>query len=115
MRRRRPRPERAQRAEGGGAAVVILTVVFLFALVVFTLVSFTRLKPPGIKADDDATRALMLAHAGIDRAVQELPDAASRAWQGRDAIKGEALPGEAWTFWGEDFNANGQLDPGEDR
>ncbi|MCE9583051.1 MAG: LamG domain-containing protein [Planctomycetes bacterium] len=109
----RPLPH-ASGSRGGAAAVVILTVLFFFALIGLTIYSLTRLQPPATIGDSDATRALMLAHAGIDRALQELPAAAGRAWQGRDDVPGESRPGEPWTFWGEDVNANGTLDPGDD-
>ncbi len=98
----------------GAAAVVILTVVFLFALIALTIYGLTRLQPAAAPGDSSGVRALMLAHAGVQRAMEELPAAASRAWQGRDAADGEPRPGEPWTCWGEDANMNGVLDPGED-
>lgn len=107
--RRRARPRRR-----GAAAVVILTVVFLFALIALTIYGLTRLQPAAAHGDSGNVRALMLAHTGIQRALEELPAAASRAWQGRDPLAGELRPGEPWTFWGEDANANGLLDAGED-
>ena len=98
----------------GAASVVILTVLLLFALVAITIFELTRLATPEIRVDSAGTRALMLAHAGIQMAVEELPRAAARPWQGGEIAAGEVRPGEFWTYWGEDSNANGVLDSGED-
>ncbi|KAF0240655.1 MAG: hypothetical protein FD180_4827 [Planctomycetota bacterium] len=98
----------------GAARVVILTVCFFFALILLTIVGLTRLQPVAVRGQDGSVRARMLAHAGIQRALEELPKEASRAWQGRDAIAGEPRPGELWTYWGEDSNANGAREDGED-
>ncbi|MBI2923162.1 MAG: hypothetical protein HYY18_19070 [Planctomycetes bacterium] len=98
----------------GGVAVVVLTVVLLFALLGVTLYSVTRLQPPEVRTGGDRARALHLAEAGIQRAIEELPGAAARPWQGRLAAEPGRAPGEPWTYWGEDANANGRLDAGED-
>ncbi|MEK7467756.1 MAG: hypothetical protein AAB074_10120 [Planctomycetota bacterium] len=93
---------------------MILTVLFFFALILLTIVGLTRLQPVTTSRQPGDVRALMLAHAGIQRALEELPAEASRAWQGRDALAGEPRPGEPWTYWGEDSNANGAREDGED-
>lgn len=98
----------------GAAAVVILWVLFFFALIALTIYGLTRIQPVAARGDSGDVRALMLAHAGIQRAIEELPSAASRAWQVRDSAGADGRPGEPWTCWGEDANANGRLDPGED-
>ncbi|NUN50361.1 MAG: hypothetical protein HUU15_16230, partial [Candidatus Brocadiae bacterium] len=97
-----------------GAAAVIITVLLLFALVALTLFGFTRLSPPEITSDAAGTRAFMLSMMGIERAMAELPRAASLPVHGSAVRDGEPLEEEFWTWWGEDRNANGALDAGED-
>ena len=96
--------EKAQRK--GVVLIVVLGVLTILSLLGVMFVRLAALERTSASASVDLLRARLSAHSGVERAIVQLKSLLAESL---------ILDYTRWSYYGEDLNGNGKLDPGEDQ